>query len=171
MATNNYRTLNDDIFTQIETFLNSDAEYLTKKFQRLEDTDVDEIESNERLSANPYQFDLIITNMTEVDEDSYFADFPEENEICGGLNTSDPVNGTGYFDVTFLVRIVQPNAGIANDGSIRFSRPAIGNDILLDIYNNITTHKIKDHTSLPHTELNDKQFILSESNFTVVTKL
>jgi hypothetical protein len=171
MATALYRTLNDDIVTQIETFLNADATYSTKNFERLEDTDIDEIEKNERLSSNPYQFDLIITNMVEVDEDSYFSDKPEENEICGGLNTSTTVNGTGYFDVTFLVRITQPNTGMANDGSVRFSRPAIGNDILLDIYNSITTHTLKDHTSLPHTELNDKEIILSESNFTVVTKL
>jgi len=171
MATSLYRALNDDIFTQIETFLNGDATYSTKNFQRLEDTDIDEIEKNERLAANPYQFDLIISNMVEIEEDSYFAEFPEQDEICGGLNTSNTVNGTGYFDVTFLVRITQPNSGIANDGSVRFSRPAIGKDILLDIYNNITTHKLKDHTSLTHTELNDKQFILSESTFTVVTKL
>lgn len=171
MATTRYRALNDDIFTQIETFLNTDVDYTTKSFQRLEDTDIDEMEKNERLSANPYQFDLIITAMAEIDEDAYFTDNPEENEICGGLNTSDTVNGTGYFDVTFLVRVTQPNTGISNDGSVRFSRPAIGNDILLDIYNSITTHTLKDHNTLPHTELNDKQFILSESNFTVVTKL
>ena len=171
MATTLYRTLNDDIFTQIETFLDSDVSYSTKKFQRLEDTDLDEMESNERLSSNPYQFDLIVSGISEVDEESYFADFPEENEICGGLNTSSDVNGSGYFDITFTVRVTQPNTGIANDGSVRFSRPAIGIDMLLDIYNSITTHKLKDYTTPTHTELNDKQFILSESNFTVVTKL
>lgn len=171
MATTNYRTLNDDIFTQIETFLNSDATYSTKNYQRLEDTDLDEIEANERLASNPYQFDLIVSGITEVDEDTYFEDHPEENEICGGLNTSDHVNGTGYFDITFTVRITQPNTGIANDGSVRFSRPAIGVDTLIDIYNAITTHTLKDYTTPTHTELNDKQFILSEANFTVVTKL
>jgi len=171
MATSKYRTIYEDIFTQIETFLSSDVTYTTKNFERLEDTDVDEIEKNERLSANPYQFDVIITGISEVDEESYFADNPEENEICGGLNTSEDVNGTGYFDVTFTIRITQPNTGMSNDGSVRFSRPAIGIDILLDIYNTITTHTLKDHTTPIHTELNDKQFILSESNFTVVTKL
>lgn len=171
MATINYKTLYEDIFSQIQTYLNSDATYSTKKYQRLEDTDIDEIESNERLSSNPYQYDLIITGISEVDEESYFEDFPEENEICGGLNTSDNVNGTGYFDVTFTVRITQPNTGIANDGSVRFSRPAMAIDTLIDIYNTITTHKLKDYTTPTHTELNDKQFILSESNFTVVTKL
>jgi len=171
MATDKYRLIFEDIFTQIQTFLGSDVTYSTKNFERLEDTDIDEIEKNERLASNPYQFDLLITGIAEVDEDSYFEDIPEENEICGGLNTSDNVNGTGYFDVTFTVRITQPNTGIANDGSVRFSRPAIGIDILLDIYNTITTHTLKDHTTPTHTELNDKQIILSEANFTVVTKL
>ena len=171
MATSKYRTLYEDILSQMVSFLASDATYTTKDFKRLEDIEIDELEKNERFSDQAYQYDLIIAGITPVSEEEYFARIPEENEICGGLNTTNPVNGSGYYEVSLVMRITQPNKGFSNDNSLRFSRAAIGDDILIDIFNNFTGHPVDDHTPIDAVYINNKEIVLSQSTFVVVTKL
>ncbi len=172
MATQKYRTLYEDIITQASSYLDTDTTYTTKSFKRLEYIELEDLENAERFANQPYQYDLIITDITAIDEDDFFADNPEQDEICGGLNLADgQFNGSGYYDVTFNLRITQPNNGFNNDESLRFSRPAIGKDILIDIFNSITGYKLKDHDIQDAIYLNDNEIVLSQSTFSVATKL